>query len=127
MLCGIIKVKSEVVLCNKLEIKTKTFLHNTYFISNCNFCFQLAFAQVRLSDCVPHVCGLLSVEHCGVPKGKHDGMCVTILVTVTSKTGNLDLLTSDYTWCFLHDPDLLLGVRNRLAKQKIVTFINLHK
>ncbi|XP_041354355.1 8-oxo-dGDP phosphatase NUDT18-like [Gigantopelta aegis] len=89
--------------------------------------FKIAFGQVGLSDCVPDVCGLLSVEHCGIPKGKHDGMCLTILVTVTSKSGNLlDVLTPDYAWCSLRDSDLLLDVKDRLAKQKIVTYINRH-
>lgn len=71
----------------------------------------------------PH--GVLSMEHSGKPMHEHDGLCLTILVSVKSALEDVHLADDAYTWLELSD-----GVGNaildRVAKNMTVPLNVIH-
>ncbi len=63
----------------------------------------------------PSIHGILSVEYNGKPAKEHDGMCLTILVTLTNNDGQVPEIENkeDYDWHRLSGEELAKGVADR--------------
>lgn len=63
----------------------------------------------------PAIHGILSVEYNGKPAKEHDGMCMTILITLTNKDGKIpDIANADgYEWHVLTNEELARAVTSR--------------
>ncbi|XP_067675874.1 8-oxo-dGDP phosphatase NUDT18-like [Haliotis asinina] len=77
---------------------------------------------------VPKACGLLSVEHCGIPKGEHDGVCYTIVYTYDGMGSEQtpQIKNPSYEWRSLHDDSLHTQLITRIQQDQLVPFIDLH-
>ena len=63
----------------------------------------------------PNIHGILSVEYNGIPASEHDGICITILVSVTNKEGNIPEVDNKegYDWHRLSNEELSKAVIDR--------------
>ena len=63
----------------------------------------------------PNIHGILSVEYNGNPPKEHDGVCITILVSITNKDGKLPEIDNkeDYDWHALSNKELSKAVTER--------------
>ncbi|XP_046327665.2 8-oxo-dGDP phosphatase NUDT18-like [Haliotis rufescens] len=77
---------------------------------------------------VPKVCGLLSVEHCGIPKGEHDGVCYTMVYMYEGLGSDQtpQIKNPSYEWRSLHDDSLHTELLTRIQQELLVPLIDLH-
>lgn len=65
--------------------------------------------------------GVLSVEHNGRPAHAHDGMCLTILLSLSPKgaSSSLELSQSDFAWCTVTDEHLLNLLSRKISRDPL--------
>ncbi len=75
----------------------------------------------------PTIHGILSVEYYGVPPKVHDGICVTLLISISDKSGQLPVIdkTDDYDWHEIQNPGLMTTVKARTEEGMCVPLIDL--
>ena len=89
------------------------------------FVFQSAFQVAFLKHIL--VKGLLTVEHCGIPAGEHDGICFTTAMSFTSENNPRCIETpanSDFAWCPITDSTLLSDFQTRIIDNNLTVPIN---
>ena len=63
----------------------------------------------------PNIHGILSVEYNGIPTKEHDGICITILVSVTNNEGKIPEVDNKegYDWYLVSNEELSKAVSGR--------------
>ncbi len=86
--------------------------------SSCLQCWKIVAFQRIFKSCVdlrPCVHGVLSVEYDGKPAKDHDGICITVLITVVNKDGKAPDADDkeNFDWQPLSSEDLSKAVLER--------------
>lgn len=60
--------------------------------------------------------GLLTLEHCGIPAGEHDGICITAVYIVPEEVHMKlrDISNKEYMWKTVNEQGLLEGLQRRV-------------
>ncbi|XP_050393473.1 8-oxo-dGDP phosphatase NUDT18 isoform X2 [Patella vulgata] len=74
----------------------------------------------------PEICGIVSVEHCGQPEAKNDGMCLTSLVHTKNVLKFDGVNKKNYDWHVVTDTDLISKLNLMLAGKKILPFFDVN-
>ena len=66
----------------------------------------------------PNIHGLLSVEYNGKPAKIHDGICLTILVSVVSSGRQAPVVNNkeNYDWHIINSKELSLAIKRRQTR-----------
>ena len=87
------------------------------------FHVQDAFAEVP--DLVPQVSGVLTVEHCATPSHKHEGICLSFLVTIRTKDNKSVQVNNEekYEWHTITDAGLRSALTEKMEKDMAVPLL----
>lgn len=60
--------------------------------------------------------GLLTLEHCGIPTGQHDGICVTTVIELRPRIYKYTdkIMEKNFRWHTISNSDLLLKLKHRI-------------
>lgn len=89
------------------------------------FVIQDAFGHHSLK---PKICGILSVEHSGVPAAVNDGVCLTCVfsLNVSDDLHLYNFVNQDYQWYSISDPELMSLLNRSLIPGMSVPLIDHH-
>lgn len=76
----------------------------------------------------PKICGILSVEHSGVPAAVNDGVCLTCVfsLNVSDDLHLYNFVNQDYQWYSISDPELMSLLNRSLIPGMSVPLIDHH-
>ncbi|XP_014788370.1 8-oxo-dGDP phosphatase NUDT18 [Octopus bimaculoides] len=89
------------------------------------FLLRDAFGQHSME---PKICGILSVEHCGLPAAVNDGICLTCVFSLNSSDEEQlnKFVNQNYQWYSVSDPELKNLLLHSLTPGMSVPLIDLH-
>jgi hypothetical protein len=70
--------------------------------------------------------GVLTVEHCGRPVHRNDGICVTSLVTLDETSDPTSSVTDSYEWYDVEDEELRQRLREKSVDGATVALLDLY-